>query len=249
MEPPAEPVRRLAPRLQSEVHDLQPGDWVEDGVVHHTPHRPVAPDRARRDVLARYGGPTERNPITAAQFDRLVEAARARVTERALAMAPDERLDAVLRLWDYPADDIHITIADQHAVVAAAPAQQTEAAVVFGTRSDLLWSTMQSPFGRDLITVGYAADVRLRSRQEMATNAHERLLNVLAYPQPRWRQRFRKHPFRVLGFVLGDVSLRHELKAKLGLARPPHSPGRERGLYTIGDMGGAHQRPRIAFLC
>jgi hypothetical protein len=94
---------------------------------------------------------------------------------------------------------------------------------------------MRSPFGRDLITIGYAADVQLRSSREVATSAHERLLNVLAYPQPRWRERFRQHPGRVLGFVIGDASMRHQLKAKLRLTRAARGSASERGLYAISD--------------
>jgi hypothetical protein len=110
----------------------------------------------------------------------------------------------------------------------------------FGTRSDLIQATMRSPFGRDLITIGYAADVRLRSDRQMATNAHERLLNLLAFAQPRWRERLRQHPGRVLGFVVGDPSMRYELKSKLRLARARHA---ERGLYTIGDWADLAQTP------
>jgi hypothetical protein len=246
MEPPAETVRRLAPDLQSQVHDLQPGDWVEDGVVHATPCPRIAPERARRDVLAKYGSAPEPKPLTSAQFDRLVDAVRARAIQRAQTMAADERLDAVLRLWDCPASAIRITVADRHADVAPTTPtylKNTPPDVVFTTRSDLLWATLQSPFGRDLITIGYAADVRLRSSREMATNAHERLLNLLAYPRPRWRERFRQHPSRVLGFVLGDASMRHELKSKLGLARSPRGEGTERGLYAIGDWAELVRSP------
>ena len=102
---------------------------------------------------------------------------------------------------------------------------------------------MQSPFGRDLITIGYAGDVRLRSNQEMANNAHERLLNLLAFPQPRWRERFRRHPGRVLGFVLGDPSMRYELKSKLGLARSVPLDETEPGLYAIGDWADLARTP------
>ena len=168
-----------------------------------------------------------------------------RATERALTMAAGERLDAVLRLWDHPAADIRIVIADQRADVAPTTStdRDTPPEVILATRSDLLWATMQTPFGRDLITVGYAVDIRLRSSQEMANNAHERLLNLLAFPQPRWRERFRRHPGRVLGFMLGDVSMRHELKSKLGLARPAPTDATERGLYAISDWAELVRTP------
>ena len=245
MDPPANTVRRLAPDLQSEIHDLQPGDWVQDGVVHASPFPRIAPERVRLDVLARYGSAAVAKPLTATQFDGLVDAARVRATHRAQTMGADERVDVVVRLWDYPAAGIRITVADRRADVAPTTSTHwnTPPDVVFATRSDLLLATIQSPFGRDLITIGYAADVRLRSSREMATNAYERLLNLLACPQPRWRERFRQHPGRVLGFVLGDVSMRHELKSKLGLARSPRGEGTERGLYAIRDWADLARSP------
>jgi hypothetical protein len=247
MDPPAETVRRLAPHVRSEVHDLQPGDWVEDGVVHASPYPRFVPADARREVLARYGsGPTsDPQPLPSEQFERLVDATRERATERVLTLGPDEHLDAVVRLWDYPAAEIRITIADRRAHVAAIASAEagTPPEVVFGTRSDLLWATMRSPFGRDLITIGYAADVRLRSSREMASNVHERLLNLLAFPQSRWRERLRKHPGRVVGFVVGDASMRLELKSKLGLAVSPRGEEPERGLYAIGDWAELARSP------
>jgi Beta-lactamase superfamily domain len=247
MEPPADTVRRLAPDLQSEVHDLQPGDCVEDGVVRASPYPPIAPERARFEVLARYGRTPEPKPLAAEHFDRIVDAARARATQRAPMMAADERLDAVVQLWDHPAADIRITVVDRRAEVTPTTSNHlsTPPDIVFATRSDLLWSTMRSPFGRDLITIGYAADVRLRSSQDMASNVHERLLNLLAFPRTRWRQRFRRHPRRVLGFMLGDPSMRYALKSKLGLTRPrsPRGEANERGLYSITDWAELARSP------
>ncbi|HLZ29478.1 MAG TPA: MBL fold metallo-hydrolase [Chloroflexota bacterium] len=245
MAPPAEAVRRLAPELRSEVHDLQPGDWIESGTVHASAYPGIAPERARREVVARYGQPPAPAPLTSAQYDRLVDATRARATQRARTLGPSERLDAVLRLWDHPAADIRVVVADQRADVAPTTStnSDTPPEVILGTRSDLLWAMMQTPFGRDLLTVGYAVDIRLRSIQEMANNAHERLLNLLAYPQPRWRERFRRQPGRVLGFLLGDPSMRYALKSKLGLARSARIDATERGLYAISDWAELARTP------
>ena len=244
MAPPAETVRHLASdRHSAEVHDLQPGDWVTDGVVHASPYPRDAAERARGDVLARYGPGPDPRPLSAEQFEHLVAAARARATERAPTLDADERLDAVVRLWDYPAAGIRITVADRSASVAPTTHSSPEPDVVFATRSDLLATTMRSPFGRDLITIGYAADVRLRSSREMATSAHERLLNLLAFPRSRWRERLRTHPGRVLGFMVGDASMRYELKSKLGLARSTRTDTTERGLYAIADWADLAQSP------
>ncbi|MGI9147457.1 MAG: MBL fold metallo-hydrolase [Chloroflexota bacterium] len=248
MAPPAETVRQLASDLRSQVHDLQPGDWVEDGVVHATPYPRIEPSLARGEVLARYGSASEPKALSAAQFDQLVDAARTRAAERALGLSADERLDAVVRLWDYAAAGISIRVADRSADIAQTTTQpSTEPEVVFATRSDLLSATMKSPFGRDLITIGYAADVRLRSGREMATNAHERLLNLLAFPQTRWRERLRKHPGRVLGFMVGDASMRYELKtklkSKLGRTRSTNANANERELYAIADWADLARTP------
>jgi hypothetical protein len=245
MGPPADTVRRLAPEVRSEIHDLQPGDRVEGGVVHASAYPRIAPEQARRDVLERYAGMPEPKPFATAQFDALVAAVRARAVERAGTLAADDRLDAVIQLWDYPDAEIRIAVADRRAEVSATASTpaHTPPEVVLATRSDLVLATIQSPFGRDLITIGYAADVRLRSSREMATNAHERLLNLLAYPQPRWRERFRKHPARVLGFVVGDASMRYALRSKLGLARSQRGEVVERGLYAIGDWAELARSP------
>jgi hypothetical protein len=248
---PAETVRRLAPGLRSIVHDLQPGDRVEDGAVHASAYPAIVPAHARAEVLARYGRQPEPGPLTAEQFERLLQAVRTRATERALTRSAEEHLDALVQLWDYPAEAIRITIADQHADVEASPGAAAQSTtppdLVFATRSDLLSATLRSPFGRDLITIGYAADVRLRSNREMATDAHERLLNLLAFPQPRWRERVRAHPGRVLGFVVGDASMRYELKSKLksklGAANAPHAETTERGLYAIADWADLVRTP------
>jgi len=246
MDPPADTVRRLAPDLPTEVHDLQPGDWVADGVVHASPYPRIDPDQARADVVARYGSRPEPKPLSPSDFETLVNSVRVRAAERAQAMPMDERLDALVRLWDYPSADIRISIANQRAEVTADTHadESARADVIFATRSDLLRSMMQTPFGRDLITVGYATDIRLRSSEVMAANTHERLLNLLSYTQPRWRERFRKHPGRVVGFVLSDASMRHALRSKLGLARSATSDETaERGLYAIGDWAERARSP------
>ena len=116
-----------------------------------------------------------------------------------------------------------------------------DAEVVLETRSDLLTSTMRSSFGRDLISIGYAGLVRLRSREALANNPQDRLLGLLAPPAPRWRQRLRGDPARVLGFVVGDASMRHDLKQamvrRLG-ARPRRRTSAEPELYAIRDWAG-----------
>jgi hypothetical protein len=237
MAPPAEIVRRLAPGLRSRVYDLQPGDWVVGDTVHASPFPRRDPDAVRAEVRARYGPPLERAAPDAVEFERLLVAVRARVAERAGGPPLDARLD----FWDYPAAAIRIRVREGLVDVAVEPGgADGEPDVVLGTRTDLVWATMQSPFGRDLITIGYAADVRLRSGRELQSSPHERLLNLLGYQQPRWRQRLRVAPLRVLGFVRGDLSMRRQLRVKFGRGQRAVSPrADDPRLYEIGDWAQA----------
>jgi hypothetical protein len=108
---------------------------------------------------------------------------------------------------------------------------------VLETRSDLVTSCMRSPYGRDLITIGYAGLVHLRSRDDLAGNPQDRLLDLLAPPRPRWRERLRQDPLRTIGFMVGDASMRHDFRRRmarrLGISSPPRAT--EPGLYAIGD--------------
>ena len=76
MGPPAETVRRIAPGLRSEVHDLQPGDWVEGDIVHAS----VFPLIDARSVRAATYSPAMAARRTSSRFagafDSLVDAAR-----------------------------------------------------------------------------------------------------------------------------------------------------------------------------
>jgi hypothetical protein len=99
---------------------------------------------------------------------------------------------------------------------------------------------MRTPFGRDLITVGYAAQVRLRSQREFTTNPHERLLDLLAPTPLRWRQRLREQPTRTAGFIARDPSMVYAFRQKV---RPKVSPAAEPGLYAIGDWATIASAP------
>ena len=106
---------------------------------------------------------------------------------------------------------------------------------------------MRSPFGRDLITIGYAADVRYRSRDAMAGSPHDQLVDLLAPTPARWRQRIRRAPSRTLSFMLRDPSIRLEwgnrLRTRLGLPARRAAPADEPRLYDIGDWAEAAQTP------
>jgi hypothetical protein len=66
-------------------------------------------------------------------------------------------------------------------------------------------------------------------------NPHERLLNLVTPPRPRWRERLCGHPARTLGFLVGDAGIRYELKSKLGLARTLPTRHARPALYGISD--------------
>ncbi|HEX8967824.1 MAG TPA: MBL fold metallo-hydrolase, partial [Chloroflexota bacterium] len=141
MPPPSEIVRRVAPDLPTQVVDLQPGDWVEGGDIHASAYPGGEPEAARREVIARYGPPATIREIAVADFERLIEATRARVEQRIAAAPGTAALDAVFRLWDYPAAGIHIAVGDGRCQVSAISLDDLASAspeVVFETRSDLL---------------------------------------------------------------------------------------------------------------
>lgn len=243
MEPPAQTVRRRLPDSTSAVYDLEPGDFVEDGQVHAAASGDgQPPDAARAAVLGRYPTKGAGQALAPEAFEALVDEMRATVSRQA---PPDLDLDAVLVLWDAPERAIHLRVQRGAASVQAIESDQIAALdpqVVFETRSDLVARTMRSPFGRDLISIGYGAQVRLRSREEMARAPHEQLLNLLAPPQPRWRERLRKAPLRTLGFVLGDPSMRYEVYGTLA-RRAAGGAAPEPALYQIGDWAQLAQTP------
>ena len=249
MEPPAETVRPW--RRTCGRKSRPPAGRLGPG--RRRPRFDLPALRARRRAPRRAGAlrqPTAPVPLTEAQFDGLVEARPRPGGGARRGAAADERLDAVDPTLG-PSIGLGIRVPSPTRAAEVDPTTLERGGlsppdVEFGTRSDLIQSTMQSPFGRDLITIGYAADVRLRSNREMATNAHERLLNLLAYPQSRWRERLRQHPGPVLGFVVGDPSMRYELKAKLGLAALPRTRGVRARAVRHRRLGRSGPHTRIA---
>lgn len=235
---PAAAIRALVGHSSTEVHDLAPGDYVEDGVAHATP--PVEPDvaAARAAVLARYPQPAASEPLSAEQFAALVDDVRATATLHTSHGVAAEPFHVAIKLWDYPDSAIAVQRWPNGRVdVAALGADELgQPEAIVETRSDLVKSLMHSPFGRDLITVGYGAQVHLRAADVLRRNPHELLLNLLAPPRPRWRERLRRHPARAASFVLRDQSMRYALRNKLStrLTRSPRS-AREPALYEIGD--------------
>jgi hypothetical protein len=234
MAPPAETLRSLT-AAPIKFHDLQPGDYVQDGQVHASPYPSFNREAVRATVAARYAvQPATDAELSTDQFNTLVDEVRTTVMRK---QTSGTRLDAAITLWDYPGSSIRISIENgAPGVTVAAPDEPVE--VRLETRSALLTRTMGSPFGRDLITIGYGALVHLRSHAVAASNAHDRLLDLLAPRRPRWRELFRAHPLRTLGFALGDASMRHDasqrLRQRLGIQMPPKAVS-EPALYAIGD--------------
>jgi len=245
-EPPSHTIGRFLGESATSLHDLQPGDFVDSSAVHVSPpavHDDV--EHVRYVVLARYPSRTERPALAADDFEDLVHNVRTSIARHTLGAA--ERLDAVIALVDVPAQAIHVAIEDGTASVAGverSAVDRMQPELVFETHSDLLKRTMRSPFGRDLISIGYGAEVRIRSQRDMQRGQHERLLALLAPPQPRWRHHFRKHPLRTLGFVVGDPSMRYALAGRLLERRRRRRPvAPEPGLYELGDWALLAQSP------
>src|SRR5262249_40272807 len=147
-----------------EFVDLRPGDWVDGGQVHREgasgdgaeASSRVAADAARDTVLAKYA--VEPRPALDAEgFADLLGKVRQAVAARA---TPTDSLHVVLVLRDYPTQAVDVRVTGGavavEAIDAADVASRDPEAVV-ETRSDLIASTMRSPFGRDLITIGYGA--------------------------------------------------------------------------------------------
>jgi hypothetical protein len=209
MEAPVATLRRLTPNAPTAFYDLQPGDFLDDGEVHASGARRLSdPESARAEVLARYGPPPARPPLDESGFQELVGDVRKRVQQRASSIP----LDAVLVLTDFQPQAMHIRVTpadnrveaiDRHLIREADPQ------IVVETRSDLVRSTLRSPFGKDLISIGYGAEVHLRSRADVDAAPHDRVLQLLAPLQPRWRQHLREQPLRTMRFLIGDPSMRY----------------------------------------
>jgi hypothetical protein len=236
MEAPAKTLRRLAPDAPVAFHDLQPGDFVENGEVHASGVSPVPdPEAVRTAVLERYGAPRPRPPLDDSGFEELVGEIRARVEQRGASMP----IDAVLVLTDFEPKVIHIRATPDQTRVEAAERrflQQIEPQIVLETRSDLVRSTLRSPFGKDLISIGYGAEVHLRSWADVDSSPHERLLQLLAPVQPRWRQHLRQQPLRTMRFLVGDPSMRYAAATALFRMRRPAPPAHtEPAPYAMAD--------------
>ena len=215
LEAPEKTLRRLAPQVPVAFHDLRPGDFVEDGEVYASAApSAVEPEAVRTEVLAHYPPPRPRPSIDQAGFEELVEEVRARAEQRAQSAA----FDAALVLTDFKPQVIHVQVTPQVTRVQAVERRlldEINPQVVFETRSDLVRSTLRSPFGKDLISIGYGAEVRVRSRSDLDGAPHDRLLQLLAPTQARWRQHLRERPLRAARFVLGDPSMRYAAANRL----------------------------------
>jgi Beta-lactamase superfamily domain len=235
LEPPSQ---TLCSQSQStaptQFHDLEPGDYVEDGRVQRSGAvRVTDPDAVRAMVRAHYGSPPAPSPLAAAAFESLVDEVRSRVTPR--VGAP---LDAVIILTDYPSQAIHVHVTPSEVSVNSVdPGQQAQ--VVVRTRSDLIRSTLRSPFGKDLISIGYGGQFHLRSTADLASSPHDRLLQLLAPTQPRWRQHLRQRPYRTLRYLVGDPSMRLALFRRLRPARFSPASQPEPAPYEIRDWVAA----------
>ncbi len=211
LEAPSETVRALAPNAPIAFHDLQPGDYVSDGQVHSTdPTTGKSPETVRAEVRQRYGPVPVRPSIDAQSFHALIADIRQRVAAR--GMRPG--MDVVVVLTDYAPQAIRLRSGTVEPIDAS-DLGQIEPQLRVETRSDLVRSAMRSPFGKDLISIGYAGQFYVRSRADLGDAPHDAFLELLSPLQPRWRQRLRDHPLRASRYVLGDPSMRHAFRQRL----------------------------------
>jgi hypothetical protein len=252
MDAPSQTVRSLGLDPSIGVHDLQPGDYVENGVVHATPLvRLEPPEIARQTVLDRYGPSPTRPGIDEAAFEALVAEISSRLRERPVAT----HLDAVVVLTDYPQRAIRIRLSSTPAEAeSAAQGNAREFAqsgvsveaidsesveplspqLIVETRSDLVRSTLRTPFGKDLISIGYGGQFHLRSAEDLGASPHDRLLQLLTPAQPRWRQHLRERPLRTLRYLVGDPSMRYAAARRVLRTSKP-SAALERAPYDLRD--------------
>jgi Beta-lactamase superfamily domain len=231
MESPAELARRFMRADGVAVHELQPGDYVADGVVHASERPRVAPAEVRERVLARYPPAPGPEPPEREQVAELA-AEVGRSARRSLGRPGAHRpFDVLLRLWDAPAAELRVRRTDGRVEVTRPADGAGEPEAVLETRSDFLRRLMRAPFARDLICVGYGAQVYLRDADAVASSPHERLLDALSLPVPRWRERVRAHPARALRFLARDPSMRLAARRRLGRGRARRAPE----LYDIKD--------------
>jgi hypothetical protein len=227
-------VRRYLPsRLGARVADLQPGDWVEDGQVHASPAPLLALDQVRTAVLERYPPPAPDRALDRQDLLTLADEIRASAQRTVDRPGADDPFDVELRLWDAPGSALRVRRTDgQVAVALTAPAADAPPAVV-ETRSAFVRRLMRARFARDLISVGYGAQVYLRDAAAVRSSPHERMLNALSLPTPRWRERLRTDPWRAASFLLLDPSMRYAARRRfLGAA---NGAAYEPALYDIGD--------------
>jgi beta-lactamase family protein len=233
LEPPSQTLRGLAPDSPIKFVDLQPGDHVEGGRVFTYDVAHTVPEAARAAVTARYGAAPERPTLDDAAFDALFAEIRARIATR--TGAP---LDAVIVLTDYAPRAIHILVSGAGGtaeVIDATAAYELNAQVVVETRSDLVRSTLRSPFGKDLISIGYGGQFHIRSTSDLVSAPHDRLLQLLAPTAPRWRQQLRAQPRRTLRYLTGDPSMRYALRRRLLRRRRPSEVNAEPAPYEMRD--------------
>jgi hypothetical protein len=225
---PSEILAPLCGGLPTRIHDLAPGDSVENGVIHTAPRiREPAPSEVRRLVLERYPQPVRPERIDAGRFRALVQRLRdnARLNVRRLGSC---KVDAAVSLWDYPDETILVSATNRSATVETrARGHARSPQVLLETRSDLLEAALDEEYGRDHICIGYGGLVSLSSLDAVRSNTHELLFRLMT-PFSTWGERLRKNPIMCMSFLARDPGARHAAMQKLLRLSRPASPN-----YTL----------------
>jgi hypothetical protein len=222
LEAPSTTLRALSPGTTVRFEDLNPGDWVENGVVHASPRASAEPEAARATVLDRYPSALVREALDQAGFEELVAEIRSRVELRQVPAT----FDAVFVLTDFSPRAVRLrasatrvgtlrTLRTSVESIDPSALELLQPQVVVETRSDLVRSTLRSLFGKDLISIGYGAQFRVRSTADLGAAPHERILQLLAPTPPRWRQHLRERPWRTARYIIGDPSMRYAAATRL----------------------------------
>src|SRR5262249_20586653 len=159
--------------LGARVFDLQPGDWVEDGQVHASAPPAVSLDDVRAQVLARYPPPAPDRSLDRQDLLTLADEIRASAERTVDRPGADPPFDVELGVGAARGRARRVRRPDGGGVVALpAPAADAPPAVL-ETRSDLVRRLMRARFARDLISVGYGAQVYLRDAAAVRSSPHE----------------------------------------------------------------------------
>jgi len=111
--------------------------------------------------------------------------------------------------------------------------------LVLQTWSDLLFLALTDEYGRDLLCIGYGAQVHVHGIEAIEKNLHERLLELIT-PWSTWAERLERHPWRCANYLAHDPGARLALRNKLWGRDHSQSP-----LYALENWTSAQATTEV----